>query len=110
ARVHLLPRALAQHAHGARIDPADRDVDEVDVRLLRQYAGDVVFEADPQPAERLAEQFVRLALGQGLIELFVRDETLAQQERAQVRARLVAEKRVVQTCRPHRAYIGISPP
>ena len=73
-----------QQVHGPGVDSADRDVDEVHVRLFGEDAGDVVLEADPQPAERFAEQLARHAVGEGLVELLVRDETLAQQQCTQL--------------------------
>src|SRR4029078_9625999 len=86
----------------------DADVDEVDVGLLAQDAGDVVLEAETQPYERLAEELTLLLRLQRLCELFVRDQALAQQQGAEVRAGLVLEEGVVQACRPHvSAGIGI---
>ena len=57
---------------------------------------------------RLAEELTLLLLLQRLVELFVRDQALAQQQGAEVRAGLVLEEGVVQACRPHvSAGIGI---
>ena len=73
------------------VDGGDADVDELDAGLLGQHARDVVLEADAQPHERLAEQLALLRLLECAVELLVRDQALAQQQRAQVRARLVFE-------------------
>src|SRR5207253_7457161 len=93
---------LAQELDGAPVDRGDADVDEVDLRLLPEHARDVALEADPQADERLAEQLAVLLLLERAVELLVGQQALAKQERAEVRARLVVEKLVVQACRPHR--------
>ena len=54
-----------------------------------------------QPHERLAEELALLLLLERLVELLVRDQALAQQQGAQVRAGLVVEKGVVEARWPH---------
>jgi hypothetical protein len=101
-RAELLGLPPRQHRDRADVDRGDSDVHELQVRLLGQDACDVVLEADPQPDERLAEQLALLALLEGAVELVVREQPLAQQQRAEMRARLVFEKGVVKSCGPHR--------
>jgi hypothetical protein len=105
-RAQLLGLAPRKHLDGAVVDGGDADVDELDVRLLGEHAGDVVLEAEAEADERFTEQLARLLLLECLVELLVGDETLAQEERAEVRAGLVVEEAVVETCRPH-VSVGI---
>ena len=110
-RVHADGVALAQELDGPPVDGRDVDVREVDLRLLAEHACDVGLEADPEANERLAEQLALLALLERLVELFVREQSLAQQERAELRAGLVVEELVVEACRPHRKQVsGFSTP
>src|SRR5205823_9460263 len=75
------------------------------------HSRDVGLEADPEANERLAEQLALLTLLERLVELFVREQSLAQQERAELRAGLVVEELVVEACRPHRKEVsGFSTP
>ena len=109
-RPQLLRLCPGEQLDGPVVDGGDPDVDEVDVGLLGQHAGDVVLEAEAQPHQRLAEELALLLLLERLVELLVRDQALAQQQRAQVRAGLVLEKGVVQACRPHvRRYRDFRP-
>jgi len=64
---------------------------------------DFVLEADAQPDKRLAEQLSLLLFFERPLELGVREQALAQEESAHVRAGLVLEEAVVQSCRPHLA-------
>src|ERR1041385_6789552 len=105
---HLHRVALAQKLDSTAVDRGYADVDELDLRLIAEDARDVVLEADAQADERLAEQLAGLLLRECPIELLVADEALAQQDRAEVRARLVLEKLMVEACLPHRPLIGIS--
>src|SRR5262249_44835360 len=81
-------------------------VDELDPRLLAEHARDVVLEADTEPDEGLTEQLALLLLLERAVELGVREQTLAQEQRAEVRARLVVEEGVVEACLPHAPCIG----
>src|SRR4051794_1678273 len=100
-RAHRLRVVRAQEQNGAVIDRGDADVHEVDLRLVGKSAGDVLLEADPQADESLSEQLALLLLLERAVELVVREEPLAQEKRAQMRAGLVVEKLMVEACRPH---------
>jgi hypothetical protein len=53
----------------AAVDRRHADVDELDLRLRREHAGDVVLEADAQPHQRLAEQLALFLLLERPVEL-----------------------------------------
>src|SRR5207342_2116120 len=101
-----LSLAPGEQLGGPMVDRGHADVDELDIGLLGQNAGDVVLEAEPKADERLAEELALLLLLERPVEVLVRDEPLAQQERSEVGAGLVVEETVVETCGP-RVQVGI---